>query len=699
MSIIKNMLTRKSFAGRLVTAAAAVAVALVFLLAGYVIGRGAAGKTKKDNGVVGVDAVKSGTIWTCSMHPQIRMPEPGKCPICSMTLIPEKSGTNETLGPRMISMSEAAMKLAEVRTSPVQRRYVELEIPMVGLIAYDETRVKTIAAWTAGRLERMFVDYTGIAVNRGDHMVEIYSPDLFSAQEELLQALQALKKMRDSSSRMVVDSTRRTIEAARAKLRLLGLSRAQVSAIEKRGEALPTIQINSPVSGIVIHKNVEQGQYVRTGTPIYKVADLSVVWLRLDAYESDIAWLRYGQAVEVRTEAYGDRVFKGRISFIDPVLDPKTRSVKVRVNVDNRQGLLKPNMFVRARVKVRVGEKARVAGSGELAGKWICPMHPEVVADKAGKCGVCGMALRTAASLGLVGESDIGPGLVVPATAVLTTGERAIVYVRVQNRKTPTFQGVQIKVGPRAGHDYVVLGGLSEGMRVVTHGNFKIDSALQLQARPSMMNPEGGGPVPAGHAGHGSMKGMGNANRSDSAGGGDANAMNMKRAGGGKKVAGVKVAPAFIRQLSPLYAAYLDAHQALAADRESRARQALDKLAGMIDKVDMSLVKGHAHMQWMSVANELRLSLKHRAQAQGIGGVRKLFINVSKVIIRMASFFQHAGTGTYYVAFCSMADSGRGARWLQQSRKVRNPFYGKSMLSCGEIRMTLPGTGAANKGE
>ena len=430
--------------------------------------------------------------WTCSMHPQIRQPKPGKCPICFMDLIPVATAEAD-IGPREISFSEEAIKLMEIVTTPVARKFVTAEIRMVGKVDYDETRVKNITAWVPGRIDRLYVDFTGITVNKGDHMVELYSPELISAQAELLAALQAAASIKPESSDLVNKTISATLEAAREKLHLLGLTKDQIDKIESSGKTLTHVTIYSPLGGIVIHKHTAEGTYVNTGTPIYTVADLSRLWVKLDAYESDLVWIRYGQEVEFTTEAYPGEVFKGTISFIDPVLNDKTRTIKVRVDVANPQGKLKPEMFVRAIVRSGLAQGGRVMAP-EMAGKWICPMHPSVVKDQAGSCDICGMDLVTTESLGYV-KADIPEQapLVIPASAALITGTRAVVYVRLPDKKKPTFQGREIVLGPRAGDYYIVSKGLAEGEVVVTNGNFKIDSALQIQAKPSMMNPEGTG--------------------------------------------------------------------------------------------------------------------------------------------------------------------------------------------------------------
>jgi Cu(I)/Ag(I) efflux system membrane fusion protein len=441
--------------------------------------------------------------WTCSMHPQIRQPKRGKCPICFMDLIPASSEEMD-VGERQIAFSDAAVKLMELETTPVQRTFVEAEIRMVGKVDYDETRVKNITAWVPGRIDRLYVDFTGITVSKGDHMVDLYSPELLSAQAELLQALRAAGSVKTATSELVTRSTLATLEAARDKLRLLGLTREQIKNIEDSGQPVTHITIYSPMGGVVIHKNATEGLYVNTGTPIYRVADLSHLWVKLDAYESDLSWLRYGQKVEFTTEAYPGDMFDGTISFIDPVLNDKTRTVKLRINVDNAAGKLKPGMFVRATVRSRVAQGGRIM-SPDMAGKWVCPMHPAVIKTQAGTCDVCGMDLVTTESLGYVVDTPTEAPLVIPASSPLVTGTRAVVYVQLTNEPKPTFEGRQVVLGPRAGDFYLVKDGLVEGERVVTNGSFKIDSALQIQAKPSMMSAGQDG-IEAGHRHGGDMK-------------------------------------------------------------------------------------------------------------------------------------------------------------------------------------------------
>lgn len=421
------------------------------------------------------------------MHPQIRRDGPGSCPICGMDLVPVRKSAS---GVRTISINDDVKKLMNIQSVPVGRQYVTADVRMVGKIDYDETRLAHITAWVSGRLDRLYVDFTGVEVNKGDHMAYIYSEELYTAQEELISAIES--NVDRTSSRFITPID--LAESAREKLRLLGITEQQIQEIEQRRKPTEHLTIYSPVGGIVIEKLRQEGDRVRTGDRIYTVADLSQLWMQMDAYESDLAWLRYGQQVEFTTEAYPGEVFKGKIAFIDPVLNKDTRTVKIRVNIANEDGRLKPEMFVRAVVQSKVASGGRVLDAS-LAGKWISPMHPEIIKDEPGNCGICGMPLVRAETLGYVTAepSDSAKPLVIPVSAALLTGTRAIVYVQVPDAEEPTYNGREIVLGPRAGDYYLVKAGLKEGELVVTNGNFKLDSALQISAKPSMMTPAGGG--------------------------------------------------------------------------------------------------------------------------------------------------------------------------------------------------------------
>jgi len=378
-----------------------------------------------------------------------------------MDLIPvedDGGGSEDVAGERTLTVTEAGRALMEIETAPVARMAVAADVALVGKVTYDEGRVSRISAWVPGRIEKLHVDYVGFEIRAGEPMVDIYGPELVAAQEELIQSLDAYREARTSRNERLVESTLDVVQAVRQRLRLWGLSEAQIAEIETWGTAEPRLSIPAPISGTVVAKNVTEGAYITTGQMLFTIADLSVVWIELSAYESDLALLAPGQPMQFTVEAVPGRTFSGVLSFVEPIVNPVTRTIAVRAEVQNAERLLMPGMFVRANVK----------------------------ADARGHGG--------------------GAPLVIPATAPLLTGKRAVVYVELEDADAPTFEGREVTLGPRMGDHYVVVEGLAEGERVVTEGAFKLDSALQIRAKPSMMSPDAGDDdpsrPPAGGAGH-----------------------------------------------------------------------------------------------------------------------------------------------------------------------------------------------------
>jgi Cu(I)/Ag(I) efflux system membrane fusion protein len=597
--------------------------------------------------------------WSCSMHPHILLPEAGDCPLCGMDLTPIHAGPTGGAGggdrnEPLLRTSPESRALMRVETFPVERRFVERDLPLVGRVTVDDTRLAHLTSWVGGRLDRLFVNSTGVQVIEGDHMVSIYSPELVAAQGEFLAALRSPALSSSEEGRGTY------VEAARDKLRLLGLSHAQLAEIESAGVASEHITILAPRSGTVIEQHVFEGMYVKTGTRIFTIADLSRLWVVLDAYESDLPWLRYGQKVSFTIDAVPGEVFQGKIGLIDPVLDPATRTVKVRVQVDNTAGLLKPEMFVRAHVFATVASNGRVLDP-ELEGRYICPMHPEVVADGPDACPECGMDLVPAEELGYVvadTAAAVAP-IVIPRSAPLITGRRAVVYVELPAEEGETgpsgiFEGREIVLGPRAGEWYVVREGLKEGERVVVKGNFKIDSALQIQARPSMMSMAGDEPGEPGPP--------------------DLTADAVQRIGN-------------------TLDAYLTLQTRLAGDDLAGARSAAaavaDALGAPVPEAFTSLAE----------------SARALADAQEMDTLRAAFQQVSDALAPLlARMPPDAVTGDAPLvrAHCPMAFDFQGADWIQRGRGILNPYFGDAMLTCGsvvEVYGDGAGQGADTAGE
>lgn len=581
------------------------------------------------------------STWTCSMHPQIQQPEPGDCPICGMDLIPLESDTGADDGPRIMSMSEASRALADIQTTVVERDYPEAQIRLVGKLAFDETREKSLTARFPARIDELFVNFTGIEVKQGEHLAKVYSPELLTAQRELLTAYRASPN--SSITR-----------AAREKLRLWDLLPEQIDAIIESGDPKDHFVLKAPIGGVVVSRHVTEGTYVKTGEPLFKIVDLSELWAYLDAYESDLPWLRYGQDVAFSVQSFPGETFHGQIAFIEPLVNPNTRTIPIRVNVPNRDQRLKPGMFVRGVVHSRLAEDGQVYAP-EFAGKWISPMHPEIVKDGPGSCDVCGMDLVPAEELGYVeNESGTAP-LVIPSSAVLRTGKRAVVYVEKPNAERPTYEGREIILGPRAGDAFIVTAGLDAGERVVTSGAFKIDSALQIQAKPSMMNPEGGGVTP----GH-----------------------NHER---GNEHVGHQVSSEIdisIEQAVELMPAYLAMQAALAADD-------LDTAKGQAKA--MMAITGHS--------GSLPDLLHDMLASDQLETFRKPhFDQLSAAFIAAIEKSPTSFSGDLMVMHCPMVYGDDGADWLQASEPLQNPYFGASMLKCGDITKKVSEMEAAGSG-
>ena len=364
--------------------------------------------------------------WTCGMHPSVRSDEAGKCPICNMDLVPvmkEKESASAAGRAVELVISEDAARLARIRTVPLSRMMLSLPIDAPGEIVEDESRVAAISSRSGGWIERLHADETGLELHRGDPLAEIYSPELVSAQKEYLLA-------RGSE-----------LEAsARKKLLLLGLTEKQVDRLHDADDISTTLTILAPSSGTIMHRGVSEGEYVAPGTTLFHLADLSRLWVIADIFENDITFIRAGQTARIEIEGLDGEELVGSVAFIEPYTDRSTRSTRVRIEIENRTGALRPGMFASVRIEAPLGGM----GAGEPAGD-----------THMAKAGV----------------------LALPRSAVINTGRRTVAFVETGPGR---YTLRNVKLGPIAGDYYVVLDGLSEGELVVERGSFLLDSQARL---------------------------------------------------------------------------------------------------------------------------------------------------------------------------------------------------------------------------
>ncbi|MBW2309014.1 MAG: efflux RND transporter periplasmic adaptor subunit [Deltaproteobacteria bacterium] len=412
------------------------------------------------------------SLYVCSMMCIPPRENPGECPICGMDLIAVSGGdAGRDEGPPRLKLSPEAIKLSEIQVARVERKLVSAEIRAFGRIEYDPAHISYVTASMPGVIDRIYVKRAGATARWGEPLFDIYSPDLYQTEQELVEAMKFVpsfytfhaarpytardtpvqlrkppKTAREESPE--VKTARQKVAAVRHKLHILGLTKKDIDEFMKRGEPRGIATVTAPRTGYVIEQNAFQGTYVNTGTPIFTIADPRYIWVRLDVYESDFAWVRLGQEAEFRTEAYPGETFKGKVVFIDPLFDSKTRTFKVGVICPDKKMRFKPEMIVRAVIFAEFpayGRFSRAPTSGE------------------------------------------NTPLVIPASAPLITGKRAVVYIAVPGEKG-VYEGREVVLGPRAKDHYIVREGLDEGDLVVVNGNFKIDSAVQILAKPSMMN-------------------------------------------------------------------------------------------------------------------------------------------------------------------------------------------------------------------
>lgn len=373
--------------------------------------------------------VSQETIWTCAMHPQIRMQQAGKCPICAMDLVPLSQSGTTSMDHDAIRMTPEAAQLANVLTSPAVKLTPVKTVRLYGKVQADERLLQNQVAHISGRIEGLRVNFTGEPVVSGQILGQIYSPELITAQQELLETIKTKENYPD------------IYEAAREKLRQLKLTDNQISEIESSGVVQTYINIISNTNGIVTSRRVNAGDYVSRGTVLFDIADLSKVWIMFDAYESDLQYLRRGEKVSFTVQALPGNSYSGKIIFIDPVIDPVTRVARVRVEANNEEGKFKPGMFATGNVS-------------------------SVIEEYAGH-------------------------VVIPRSSVLWTGKRSVVYVKQSGSDEPVFKMREIELGPMLGDSYIVKDGLTEGEEIVTRGTFSVDAAAQLEGKTSMMNSSG----------------------------------------------------------------------------------------------------------------------------------------------------------------------------------------------------------------
>ena len=502
--------------------------------------------------------------YTCSMHPQITQDAPGSCPICGMALI-EKDQNISATDPSTLSFTEEALSLMKVETFTVgQSVGSSTSKDLSGSIQIDKTNRFDQTTKYSGRIERLFVHSEGEVIQKGQKIAEIFSPEIYKAQKELLIAARSK------------NNQPQYYHAIREKLQIMKFSDQWIDALESRGEAEAYFDLVAETGGTLIDLTISEGDAVKKGQLLYTAADLSTVWAQLDGYENDLESISVGQRVLLKSPNLSTFTSEGTIGFIDKVLNEKTHTYNIRVEVSNDSGVLKPGMFVQATLEPR--------------------------------------------------ESN---GLQIPASAVLWTGKRSLVYVQTTSS---SFEIREIEIGQQDAEYYKVLSGLTEGESVVVSGAFQIDASAQLKGLQSMMSYQ--------------------------------------------TEASESIAPFTAQEdsmMSALIQPYLTLKDELVRSDTKAASAAVTKMLSLL-----------SDKKYVFSRSNLKALLGSFQKTDDIEEQRELFRLISNEMIQWASSTQSV-SNKLYVQFCPMANNNKGAKWLSAEEQIRNPFYGDAMLTCGSI--------------
>ncbi len=523
-------------------------------------------------------AAQTEVEYTCSMHPQVRQDEPGDCPICGMDLIPASDEDD-------IQQDDPFLfTMTETHST------------------WANVRTQTVEATHAGVTTRL----TGkVAVNEKEQrLITAHFPGRieklyadytgrFVHEGERLATLYSPEMMQAQQELIMAAATKETRErlyhSAKQRLRLFNLTDEQIESIEASGQASATTDIFATRPGYLTQRAVSEGDYVNTGQTLFTIANLNSVWIELDAYEAQLGQISFGQKARVDIPARPGTEFSGQVEFVDPFVNPRTRAARVRLTVVNRDNQLKPGMLVTATI-----------------------------------------------------EGEAKHQLLIPATAVLWTGKRSVVYVKKDHGNGFTFEFREIETGPRTGDGYLVRSGLSEGEEIAVDGVFAIDAAAQLRGHYSMMAPP-------------------------------------ER---------IRLPDAFSNNLEALFGNYFDLKNALAADDPEAAASAGRSLKQQLEATGEHSLDGEHHMFWMEQYRAIRESIDAFLAADDLDRQRLPFEPLSEAFIETARTLG-AINQTWYVVFCPMVDGDRGTYWLSEFEQISNPYFGSMMLRCGEVRETL----------
>lgn len=554
---------------------------VLILFIGIVIGRWTSGTSDSSQPEV---IASEDTVWTCSMHPQIRQDHPGTCPLCGMDLTPaDNENQDDDLPMGALRMSPTAMQLAQIETQIAgSNSGVDREIRLSGKVQLDPAQTISQNAHVSGRIEALYFHAPGEYISEGTKIATVYSPELLSAQKELLLTY----ANRENAPAMY--------EAVRDKMKLWKINEADIDAIIQSGEIIEVFPIYANHSGYLVAKNVEKGSYIEAGESWFTLSKLTSVWGVFDVYEKDAGFVKKGMDITYSLRSIPGVSYDAKIDFVAPVLNPETRTLNARIKIDNSSLDFKPEMLIEGIVK------SHVAGA---TGK-----------------------------------------IVVPKSAVMWTGTRSLVYVKHTTDSHVGFEMRPVTLGPQVNGGYIIESGLQAGEAYVVEGTFSVDAAAQLANKPSMMNFD---PKP--------------------------------------EMPKVTLNASEKEVILPLFDAYFKVKDALVEDDFEEAKQYYGALLEQWNHISWNQLPGEVADYLKSFENQDFLKGSKVTKLESIERLRDYyFYDLSEAWIQIYRAYGPFDT-TFYVQHCPMAKKDQGADWLSLENQVRNPYYGASMLKCGEV--------------
>ena len=529
-------------------------------------------------------------IWTCSMHPQIRQKEKGICPICNMDLIPlDVNSDNENT----LTIPENVIPLMDIQTSVVGNKASSSQgLILSGKITIDETATSSIVSHIPGRIEKLYIGFEGEMVAKGQRIASIYSPLLITAQKDLLEAY----KMKSSNPKLY--------EATVNKLKFWKITDKQIETILQQQTVQQSFDIYSDHSGIISKKYVSVGDHLKEGGLIFELQNINKLWVEFDVYEYDLSKVKIGDLIEFITPSLPDMFFTGKINFIDPIIHPETRTTKVRLEIINRDLQLKPGMFV----------------EGIL-------INPE--------------------------KQQSEERLVIPKSAVLWTGKRSVVYVKLKNRKIPSFEYREIVLGKRFGDFYEVTEGLSAGDEVVTNGAFVIDAAAQLNNSQSMMNK----------------------------------IVEKQQFGESFPDYRKHITKQLAKQIDTLLHNYFSLKDGFVKEDKKTIKTFAEKIKQQTTSIDLNGIPFKASQDIKSKTEEIHLLSDKILNEKDLNKQRQQFKEISDILYQL--LMSTGSKQTVYFKYCPMAFDNEGAYWLSPQKEILNPYFGDKMLHCGNIKKEI----------